>query len=374
LISYVLPTRDRPAVLAATLERLGRLPPGAHAPAGGGEVIVVDNASAPPARVPPRLPNGLPVRLLRLEQNQGAAARNLAVREAAGAWIVMLDDDSAPLDAGHVAAACEAGPDLAAFGGEILLPDGSREAGGLPEVFVGCGAAVRRDAFLDAGGYDPDFGFYVEEYDLCARLLAAGWRVAHDWRLRVLHGKVASGRDMDLILERLVRNNGWVALRYAPPGEVERELDELMARYAQVAARERAAAGFARGLRALRETARAQPARPLPPALYDRFSGRAAAADHLGRAAELRGARVALIEPGRSAWVVRRVLLDLGARVVEADADADVLVVGTLSPGPMLDGLARRRLEGRPVLAAWMPGRAEAGAGAPAGSASMGLT
>ncbi len=50
-------------------------------------------------------------------------------------------------------------------------------AGGVPGVFFNCGAFIRRDAFLNAGGFPIDFDYYVEEYDLCCRLWRDGWRV-----------------------------------------------------------------------------------------------------------------------------------------------------------------------------------------------------
>ncbi|MCA9300883.1 MAG: glycosyltransferase, partial [Phycisphaerales bacterium] len=84
MISYIIPTHQRHESLADTLHALGRLPP--HR----AEVIVVDNASVPPIWVVPALPNGLEVRAIHLSTNEGAAARNVGAREAAGDWIVML--------------------------------------------------------------------------------------------------------------------------------------------------------------------------------------------------------------------------------------------------------------------------------------------
>ena len=94
----------------------------------------------------------------------------------------MLDDDSAPSSLGHLNAIADAGRLTAAISAEIWLAgeqDSSvasaqrtqRESGGLPEVFTGCGVAIRREAFLEARGYDHSFGYYVEEYDLAAKLL-----------------------------------------------------------------------------------------------------------------------------------------------------------------------------------------------------------
>ena len=100
MITFVLPTRNRPTELHETLVALGALE-GVR-----GEVYVIDNASTPAAVAPAELPNGLPVRVVRCDENLGAAGRNLGVRSAHedSEWVVLLDDDSAPIDAGFVAA------------------------------------------------------------------------------------------------------------------------------------------------------------------------------------------------------------------------------------------------------------------------------
>lgn len=361
-LAYVLPTRDRHDVLAETLRRLGSLP--AH----DAQVVVVDNASPQPVRLPPALPNGLSTLLLRRERNDGAAARNAGVAAADPAcrWIVMLDDDSAPIDLGHLPALAAAGPDVAAVAAEIWLgdPDAAdapapptpappREAGGLPEVFIGCGAAIRREAFEAAGGYDPAFGYYAEEYDLSARLMLAGGRIAFDRRFRIVHRKVSAGRDMNLIAGRLVRNNGWVMQRYAPARPRIAELRHVIDRYGMIAEREAARQGYRRGLRELGLTLARQPRRPMTGALWARFTGLAAAREALERAWIARGFRTAaIVDEGKNAGVIRRALRELGVREVPADK-ANTLVIGTLSPGPMLDAIDRRSDDGR-VIAPWL--------------------
>lgn len=343
-IAYVLPTRDRAAVLARTLDLLGDLP--RHE----AQVIVVDNASSARPVVPATLSNGLGVSLIPLRSNAGAAARNAGVMasDPSCGWIVMLDDDSAPVGLGHLDAIGAAGAGVGALAAEIELgnerglPRGEREAGGLPEVFTGCGVAIRRDAFLDAGGYDASFGYYAEEYDLAARLLLRGMSVRLDRRFRVIHRKVAAGRDMDVILHRLVRNNGWVAQRYAPSRRRVGELGRTIERYGQIARKEQAETGYAAGLNELLLTLRAQARRPMPPALWDRFIGRAVCRSSLERAWIRRGFRsAAVVDQGKNAHIVRGILRELGVRDV-GEEEADTLVIGTLSPGPLLDAWSRR--------------------------------
>lgn len=354
MIAYVLPTRDRPDELCLTLAALGSLPP--H----DAEVIVVDNASASPARVPARLSNGLPARALRMGENLGAAARNQGVRatDPASEWIVMLDDDSSPEGLGVLAACRDAPSDVLAIQAEIGLGSGvsasaARESGGLPEVFIGCGAAVRRSAFLSVGGYDPAFGYYAEEYDLCARLLLAGGRVAMDRRFFVSHRKVKTGRDMNTILHRLVRNNGWVVQRYAPRGLRREELRHTITRYQRIAGKERALSGFDAGFAELVRTLRHQTRRELPAGLWDRFTGRSAARRSLLKAyAERPFSTAALVREGKNAHEIVSALDAMGVAMTTPE-EADVLVIGTLSPGPMLDAWDALRETARRVLAPW---------------------
>ncbi len=353
-IAYVLPTRDRAAVLAQTLDLLGDLP--RHE----AQVIVVDNASSARPVVPATLSNGLGVSLIPLRSNAGAAARNAGVMasDPSCGWIVMLDDDSAPTGLGHLDAIGDAGPRVGALAAEIELgdergrPRGEHEAGGLPEVFTGCGVAIRREAFLDTGGYDASFGYYAEEYDLAARLLLAAMSVKLDRRFRVNHRKVAAGRDMGVILHRLVRNNGWVVQRYAPARRRVGELGRTIERYGRIASKEHAEAGHAAGLSELLLTLRSQARRPMPSALWDRFIGRAVCRSSLERAWIKRGFRsAAVIDEGKNAHVVRDALRALGVREVPAE-DADTLVIGTLSPGPLLDAWSRRAGDPR-VVSPW---------------------
>ena len=357
MISAIIPTRDRAPELARTLEAIGRRPVGEIS-----QVIVVDNASAQRPAVPARLDNGARVELVCLDENMGAAARNVGAELAGEPWLLMLDDDSSP-SGGDLGSTLRAqADDVAAVTMDIHLPaQGRRESGGLPEVPVGCGVVYRRGAFLSAGGYDATFGYYAEEYDLAARLLLAGMRVVFEPTLRVDHRKVESGRDMGLILGRLVRNNGWVMQRYAPEDERRARLDETIARYGRIAHKEGAVEGYARGLAELERTLGAQARTPMPRGLWDRFTGLSAAREAIGRAVARAGfASARVVARGKHDWAVERALREHGVEVRE---DGEMEVIGTLSPGPMLDEASRRP----GAVVAWEVG---AGAAVRGGSAA----
>lgn len=358
MISYVMPTKDRPECLARTLRAIGSLP--GHGPRGErAEVLIVDNDSRVPPDVPERLPNGVRVRVIRRTTNDGAASRNAGVQAAdpESDWIVMLDDDSNPVDTGFIHRLTLAPDDVAAVSADIFLPGlGERERGGLPSVWVGCGVAIRRDVYIALGGYDPGFDYYVEEYDLAARMIHAGYRVEFDRWFRVEHHKSAVNRDMDRICARLVRNNGWVAQRYAPEHLRREELREIRSRYRTIALKERAIAGYRRGLLELRSTIRAQPRFPMTAGEWDIFTGLSQAREALHAAMhQVPFESAAIVEPGKNAGVVRRVLAELGVHEAHPD-HADALVIGTMSPGPMLDALERLRagLPERRVIAPWL--------------------
>ena len=354
MISFILPTHNRPEILARTLGKLGEL--NGDALPRGCEVLVVDNASDPPVAIDGRSRNGLVVRTIRRASNEAAAGRNVAAREAQNPWLIMLDDDSYPLNEDFVHVLNDAEDELAAIGAQILLPDGRREDGGLPEVFIGCGAAIRRDAFLAAGGYDPAFHYYGEEHDLAAKLIIAGWRIVHDFRFHVRHEKTSGGRDMNLILQRLVRNTAWVAQRYSPEPQRRTEIPRIIERYGRVAIRERAAGGFARGMAQLATSLPAQHRLEMNDAQHDRFCGLAAVRESLCAAAlNWEITKVRIIAQGKNDWVVRQVLDELGVETATANDEADALVIGTISPGPMMDALQRDHGQAKPILAPWSP-------------------
>ncbi|MBC7772129.1 MAG: glycosyltransferase family 2 protein [Pyrinomonadaceae bacterium] len=348
MISYVIPTHNRPGELQRTLEAIGSLP--RHS----AEVIIVDNASSVPPSAPMSLSNGLPVNLILRGTNEGAAARNHGVlaSDPGSDWIVMLDDDSNPVDAEFIGALADQPGDVAAVAAEIMLSGGAgaesarsaRESGGLPEVFIGCGVAIRRDAFIDAGGYDSSFNYYAEEYDLAAKLLLAGQRVVLDRRFRVMHHKVSAGRDMNVILRRLVRNNGWVMQRYAPPHQRRLEIRRIVKRYGSIASKEHALVGYAAGFAELLSTLRTQHRREMPQHVFDRFTGLAEARSSLQEAwLEQRFHTACVVHEGKNAEVIVRALEELGVHVLTGEGmhEAEVQVIGTLSPGPLLDSWER---------------------------------
>jgi len=82
--------------------------------------------------------------------------------------------------------------------------------------FCGAGHALRRDAFNQAGGYDPSLFFYWEEVDLSNRLIERGYRILYDPGVVVLHRKTGEGRYhwRDNRFYYLVRNALYLDWKY----------------------------------------------------------------------------------------------------------------------------------------------------------------
>ncbi|MCA9312585.1 MAG: hypothetical protein KDA21_15330, partial [Phycisphaerales bacterium] len=194
-------------------------------------------------------------------------------------------------------------------------------------------------SFLDLGGYDPAFGYYVEEYDLCARLIRHDQRIIHSRAITFEHRKVTAGRDFGDILYRLVRNNAWVMARYAPDEHAADALQRMLSRYEGIARRENVIEAWQRARADIDGSLSGQPRTPLSEKGWRRLTGAAAVAAHLVPALRRDDiTSVHLIAEGKGADVIAHELTQAGIRLCD---QAPTAVIGTLSPGPLLDALAR---------------------------------
>ncbi|WP_078962687.1 glycosyltransferase [Streptomyces sp. SCSIO 75703] len=190
-VGVVIATRDRSASLARTLRRLLALP---ERP----EIVVADNASTD--GTPALLARDFPqVRVVRLPSNRGALARTHGVRALDTPYVAFSDDDSwwAPGALGTAARLFAEHPRLGLLAARTLVGPGRDAdplngrlaasplgtAADLPGTqvlgFLACASVVRREAYLDAGGYHPLLFFGAEETLLAYDLAARGWGVTH---------------------------------------------------------------------------------------------------------------------------------------------------------------------------------------------------
>ena len=90
---------------------------------------------------------------------------------------------------------------------------------------TGAALAVRRDAFLAAGGFDESFGMHMEEIDLCWRLQRAGGRIRVEPQSEVYHlggASLPQGNPRKLYLN--IRNSLLMLAKNLPRRERQRVL------------------------------------------------------------------------------------------------------------------------------------------------------
>jgi GT2 family glycosyltransferase len=201
-------------------------------------VLVLDQGSAPDtlAALARAVEGRHDATLVAVGRNLGVAGgRNRAAGFGHGRMIVGLDNDAVfdtPDTLAGAVGALDADPDLAAIGLRIVVHSTGQDdllSWGYPKsllaragesfeavTFVGAGHAIRRAAWEQAGGYDEALFFCWEEYDLCLRVIQAGWRVRYHGGLCIRH-KVAAERRVDWGGARwywFVRNRIYIARKW----------------------------------------------------------------------------------------------------------------------------------------------------------------
>jgi N-acetylglucosaminyl-diphospho-decaprenol L-rhamnosyltransferase len=213
-VGVVIATRNRRENLLGALEQITALP---ERP----PVIVVDNHSGDGsvAAVAERFPS---VRLLALERNRGAFARNLGATELGTPFVAFSDDDSW-WQAGSLQRAATVFrryPALGLIAARILVGPQRRldstaalmrgpAPPGLPgprvDGFIACGSVVRRRAFEQAGGFCERFLIGSEEELLALDMAAAGWELCYVEEVTAIHTPEPGGRN----------DRSWMSLRNA---------------------------------------------------------------------------------------------------------------------------------------------------------------
>jgi GT2 family glycosyltransferase len=104
------------------------------------------------------------------------------------------------------------------------LPEGAGLPGPRVLGFVACGAVVRREAVLAAGGFDERYGIGGEESRLALDLARAGWWLAYAREVVAHHHPDARGRGPWRTVQT-ARNDLWTAwLHRSPPAAARRSV------------------------------------------------------------------------------------------------------------------------------------------------------
>jgi GT2 family glycosyltransferase len=219
-VAVVLITHQRRDEVLLALDRLLALPERPH-------VVVVDNGSTDGTAdaVRTRFPG---VELIASETNLGAVGRNVGVARLTTPYVAFCDDDTW-WDPGslHTAAdVLDAHPRLAVVTARIVVePAGVedpivaelrdspvRGADWLPGPALGsflAGASVlRREAFVEVGGFSERLWLGGEEELMAGDLAAAGWELCYLPELTV-HHRASRARDPHLRRRHGIRNTLW---------------------------------------------------------------------------------------------------------------------------------------------------------------------
>jgi GT2 family glycosyltransferase len=225
-LAVCVATRNRPDDLIRCLNSLTLLN---HLPF---EVIVIDDASEAPILtqlLEQVNPDILPaVKFFQHETNHGATpTKNELAERASAPYLLCLDDDARIANAESIDLALqvlETDPQVGAIALSqcdeqgTLLPGQPTEIGYncYTPAFIGYGTVLRRDLFLELGGYRTSFSITYEESELCKRMLDRGFYVVYLPQARVIHSHSPIERNELTKLRNGCRNKCFSAI-YSEP-------------------------------------------------------------------------------------------------------------------------------------------------------------
>jgi glycosyltransferase involved in cell wall biosynthesis/GT2 family glycosyltransferase len=179
-----------------------------------------------------------------------SVSRNVGIQMARGELVAFLDDDAVPDEnwLRDVVAAFDS-PEVGGAGGVVYdhtgynlqyryslsnrlgtarwnVPRSGEEfcyPGCLEFPYVqGTNAVFRRDALLEIGGFDEEFNYYLDETDVCLRLVDAGFLLRQLDNAFVYHrflpSHIRSAERVVTSWYAVVKNKVYFSLKSAPPG------------------------------------------------------------------------------------------------------------------------------------------------------------
>ncbi len=238
-VGIVMITWNRREEVLRTLVHLTRLPEQPR-------IVLVDNGSSDgtPAAVAARCPQ---VEVIAASANLGSAGRTLGIRALDRPYVAFCDDDSwwEPGDLRRAADLFDAHPRLAVVTARVLVGPEEREDPTCREMehsplpappgmpghpllgFLAGGSMVRRQAFLEVGGFGTELGVGGEEEWLAVDLASRGWWLCYVPELTV-HHHPSPQRDSTRRRCQLLRNALWFAWLRRPLGSALRQTLRLV--------------------------------------------------------------------------------------------------------------------------------------------------
>ena len=216
----MITTRDRAEALGRTCEIIAALdPPPVEV------LITVDGCADDTMTV---IRRHLPQAAVIINKNArgSVASRNVMMRQAKADLVFALDDDSYPEQIDCIALISrffEKKPKLAVlhfpqrsdeYPETLSQTQFSREH--LTRSFPNSGAVLRRSAYLQLPGFEPQFFHMYEEPDYALQCVAAGYDVLFSPILTIRHHYSRQARDEIRVHHRHARNELWSTLMRCP--------------------------------------------------------------------------------------------------------------------------------------------------------------
>lgn len=191
------------------------------------EIIAVDNGSNDGTKEYLKLQSTW-LNIILLDNNDGIAGYNRAFEIAQGDIILVLDDDSSPVNnaifprlirlfSNHAnigAVACHILDNLGNDQHSWHLPD--KKTPGLSPAFIGCGFAIRRNLFEQIGWYPEPFFIYENETKVAFDIRKAGFEIYYDPSCLIQHRANLEQRPGWRRIFYPTRNNLWLIREYYP--------------------------------------------------------------------------------------------------------------------------------------------------------------
>ncbi len=191
------------------------------------EIIAVDNGSQDGTKEFLQTQKDW-VQVVSLENNLGIAGLNVGFKQTKGEYLLVLDDDSHPVDnitLDRIIQCLDTRPDVGVVACRIESIKGQptytwhlpeNDAPGTSMAFVGCGFAIRRSLFEKIGWYPGEFFIYQNEIEVAIQVMRHHYKIYYDPCCRVVHRQSPLGRTNWRQVYYPTRNTIWVIRRYFP--------------------------------------------------------------------------------------------------------------------------------------------------------------